>query len=171
MTPTLQVSGEILVKYQCFKVSFSLSNIRNKEAVSWHYITVSHVGNTICHHEKKKERKEEKKEKKTFRKVNKMSYELTNGSGVNSIHAVLNGSEWFTWRQNTILRKSHIRADYIFVQLVILFQGNSAGGREYSNLGHVQVPKFNEVEVLANVQTFVRSVWKQLFIFLETQVK
>ena len=32
------------------------------------------------------------------------------------------------------LRKSHIRY--------------SAEGREYSNLGHVQVPKFNDVEVL-----------------------
>ena len=34
------------------------------------------------------------------------------------------------------------------------------GGGEYSNLGHVQVPKFNEAEVLANVWTFLRSVWK-----------
>ena len=63
MTPTLQVSCEVLVKYQCFKVSFSLSNIRNKKAVSWHYITVSHVGNTICHHEKKKKKKREKERK------------------------------------------------------------------------------------------------------------
>ena len=53
-----------------------MPNIRNKKAVSWHYITVSQVGNTICHHEKKKkkkERKKEKREKKTFREVNKMS--------------------------------------------------------------------------------------------------
>ena len=53
-----------------------MPNIRNKKAVSWHYITVSQVGNTICNHEKKKkkkERKKEKREKKTFREVNKMS--------------------------------------------------------------------------------------------------
>ena len=39
-----------------------MPNIRNKKAVSWHYITVSQVGNTICHHEKKK--KKERKERK-----------------------------------------------------------------------------------------------------------
>ena len=76
MTPTLQVSCEILVKYQCFKVSFSLSNIRSKKAVSWHYITVSHVGNTICHHEKKKRKKERK--------------ENLQGSEQNVVGAVLN---------------------------------------------------------------------------------
>ena len=64
MTPTLQVSCEILVKYQCL-VSFSLSNIRNKKAVSWHYITVSQVGNTILAiMKKKRERKKERKERK-----------------------------------------------------------------------------------------------------------
>ena len=42
-----------------------MPNIRNKKAVSWHYITVSQVGNTICHHEKKKKkRKKERKERK-----------------------------------------------------------------------------------------------------------
>ena len=51
------------------------------------------------------------------------------------------------------LRKSHIRSSRLYFCLVSqnLFQGNSAGGHQYSNLGHVQVPKFNEVEVLANV--------------------
>ena len=40
-----------------------MPNIRNKKAVSWHYITVSQVGNTICHHEKKKKRKKERKKR------------------------------------------------------------------------------------------------------------
>ena len=48
------------------------------------------------------------------------------------------------------LRKSHIRSSRLYFCLVS-HPLNSAGGREYSNLGHVQVPKFNEVEVLANV--------------------
>ena len=66
MTPTLQVSCEILVKYQRFKVSFSLSNTRNSKAVNWHYITMSYVGNTIRYviMKKKKKRKKERKEKK-----------------------------------------------------------------------------------------------------------
>ena len=73
MTPTLQVSCEILVKYQCFKVSFSLSNTRNRKAVNWHYTTMSYVGNTIRYviMKKKKERKKERKEKKRKEKKRK----------------------------------------------------------------------------------------------------
>ena len=41
-----------------------MPNIRNKKAVSWHYITVSQVGNTICNHEKKKKKKRKKERKK-----------------------------------------------------------------------------------------------------------
>ena len=47
-----------------------MSNIRNKKAVSWHYITMSDVGNTICPNmsswkkNKKNKRKQRKKEKK-----------------------------------------------------------------------------------------------------------
>ena len=43
-----------------------MPNIRNKKAVSWHYITVSQVGNTICHHEKKKRKKERKERKENL---------------------------------------------------------------------------------------------------------
>ena len=106
-------------------------------------------------------KRKKKKEKKTFREVNKMSQELRKWLR-GKFHPCC--SEW-------IRMVFTGRADYIFVQLVTFFQGNSAGGREYSNLGHVQVPNFNEAEVLANVQTFVRSVLEQLFIFLETQFK
>ena len=41
--------------------------------------------------------------------------------------------------------------DHMIIVTLVTSQGNSAGGREYSNLGHVQVPKFNEAEVLGNV--------------------
>ena len=43
-----------------------MSNIRNRKAVSWHYITMSHVGNTIRYVISKKKNKNErnKKEKK-----------------------------------------------------------------------------------------------------------
>ena len=42
-----------------------MSNIRIKKAVNWHYITVSHVGNTILViMKKKRERKKERKERK-----------------------------------------------------------------------------------------------------------
>ena len=41
-----------------------MPNIRNKKAVSGHYITVSQVGNTIGNHEKKKKKKRKKERKK-----------------------------------------------------------------------------------------------------------
>ena len=42
-----------------------MSNTRNRKAVSWHCITMSYVGNTICHNEKKK-KKERKKRKENL---------------------------------------------------------------------------------------------------------
>ena len=133
MTPTLQVSCEILVKYQCFKVSFSLSNTRNRKAVNWHYITMSYVGNTIRYvimkKKKKKKERKKRKEKKTFRKVNKMSQELRKQLR-GKCHSCC--SEWIRMvylATEYNLRKSHIRLSKLYFCLVSHPLPGLLGGR------------------------------------------